>query len=79
MEDMVSKTKNFSKNFILEKNKDNKPFQIEGTGKEKFDKETHNNFRRKNLSFSCKDPWELGHMCMGKGKVQYIEVLSFRC
>jgi hypothetical protein len=32
--------------------------------------------RKKNLCFSCKEPWELGHRCMGKGKVNYIEVHS---
>ena len=32
--------------------------------------------RRKKLCFSCKEPWEPGHRCMGKGKVHYIEVVS---
>jgi hypothetical protein len=32
--------------------------------------------RRKQLCYTCKDPWELGHRCMGKGKIHYIEVLS---
>jgi hypothetical protein len=30
---------------------------------------------RKNLFFTCKDPWVLGHMCMGKGEIHYIEVV----
>jgi hypothetical protein len=31
---------------------------------------------RKKLFFSCKYPWELGHIFMGKGKFHYIEVVS---
>jgi hypothetical protein len=76
MEDAVPKTKKFSKPFIPQKGKDKKPFQKEGTGKEKMDEATHNELRRKKLCFTCKDPWEPGHMCMGKGKAHYIEVLS---
>jgi len=33
------------------------------------------NWRRKNLCYNYKEPWELGHKSMGKGKVHYIEVL----
>jgi hypothetical protein len=29
---------------------------------------------RKNLFFNCRDPWFLGHRCMGKGGIHYIEV-----
>jgi hypothetical protein len=29
---------------------------------------------KKNICFTCKDPWVLGHMCMGKGEIHYIEV-----
>jgi hypothetical protein len=76
MEDVVPKTKTFSKPFIPQKNKDKKPFQKEGTGKEKMDEATRNELRRKKLCFNCKDPWEPGHRCMGKGKAHYIEVLS---
>ena len=25
---------------------------------------------------NCKGPWELGHQCLGKGKIHYIEVVS---
>jgi hypothetical protein len=38
--------------------------------------ETQRELRRKKIFFSCKDPWELGHRCMGKGKFHYIEVVS---
>lgn len=41
-----------------------------------LDDEAHNKLRRKKLCFNCKYPWELGHMCMGKGKVHCIEVIS---
>jgi hypothetical protein len=61
MEDAVPKTKTFSKPFIPRKNKDKKPFQKEGTGKEKMDEATRNELRRKKLCFNCKDPWEPGH------------------
>jgi hypothetical protein len=45
-------------------------------GKDRLDDETRKELRRKKLCFSCKEPWEPGHRCMGKGKVHYIEVLS---
>jgi hypothetical protein len=32
---------------------------------------------RKNIFYNCKEPWESGHRCMGKGKVHYIEVLPY--
>jgi hypothetical protein len=31
---------------------------------------------RKNLCFTYKDPWVLGHRCMGKGEIHYIEVAA---
>jgi hypothetical protein len=31
---------------------------------------------RKKLCFRCKDPWVLGHRCMGKGEIHYIEVAA---
>jgi hypothetical protein len=31
---------------------------------------------RKKLFFSCRYPWVLGHMCMGKGEIHYIEVVE---
>jgi hypothetical protein len=78
MEDAIPKTNTFSKPFVPQKNKDKKPFQKDGTSKENLDEATHNELRRKKLCFNCKDHWELGHRCMGKGKGKehYIEVLS---
>ena len=32
--------------------------------------------RRRKLCFNCKESWELGHRCLGKGKIHYIEVMS---
>jgi hypothetical protein len=29
---------------------------------------------RKKVFFYCRDPWVLGHRCMGKGEIHYIEV-----
>jgi hypothetical protein len=31
---------------------------------------------RKNLFFSCRDPWVPGDMSMGKGEIHYIEVAA---
>jgi hypothetical protein len=31
---------------------------------------------RKNLCFSCRDPWVPSHRCMGKGEIHYIEVVE---
>jgi hypothetical protein len=45
-------------------------------GKDGMDKETRRELRRKNLFYSCKESWEMGHQCMGKGKFHYIEVVS---
>jgi hypothetical protein len=76
MEYVVLMEKYFSKHFIPHKGKDMKNFQKEGTSNEKFEEETHNELRRNKLFFSCKEPWEPGHKCVGKGKVHYIEVHS---
>lgn len=32
-----------------------------------------NELRRKNLFFSCKQPWTLGHHYLSKGAIHYIE------
>jgi hypothetical protein len=32
---------------------------------------------RKKLCFNCRDPWVLGHRCLGKGQIHYIEVASY--
>jgi hypothetical protein len=45
-------------------------------GKGKLDEATRRELRRKKLCFTCKEPWEPRHRCMGKGKIHYIEVLS---
>jgi hypothetical protein len=76
MMDTVPKTKGPTKPYIPPKNQDKKPFQKEWTGKDRLDEETRRELRRKKLCFTCKDPWESGHRCMGKGKAHYIEVLS---
>jgi hypothetical protein len=31
---------------------------------------------RKKLFFSCRDPWVLGHRCMGKGEIHYIDLAA---
>jgi hypothetical protein len=37
-------------------------------GKGKLDEATRRELRRKQLCYTCKEPWEPGHRCMGKGK-----------
>jgi hypothetical protein len=64
------------KPFIPQKGHVRKPPQRTWTGKDWMDEETRRELRRKKLCYSCKEPWELGHRCMGRGKVHYIEVLS---
>jgi len=58
MEDVVPKNKSFFKPFIPQKNKDKNPLHKEWTGKENLDEVTHNELRRNNFFFSCKEPWE---------------------
>lgn len=45
----------------------------------KMDDITKNEFRRENLCFTCRvtcrEPWELGHRCFGKGQVNRMEVV----
>jgi hypothetical protein len=37
---------------------------------------TRRELRRKQLCFTCKEPWNPSHKCMGRGQVHYIEVAS---
>ena len=41
-----------------------------------MDEATRRELRRKQLCFTCKEPWQPSHRCMGKGKIHYIEVVS---
>jgi hypothetical protein len=45
-------------------------------GKGKLDEAKTRELRRNQIYYACKEPWESGHRCMGKGKIHYIEVLS---
>jgi hypothetical protein len=45
-------------------------------GKGMMDEATTRELRRKQLYFTCKEPWDPGHKCMGKGKAHYIEMIS---
>jgi hypothetical protein len=76
--DLVSKTKTFSKPFVIvpQNDRDRKPFQREWKGKEKLDDDTRRELMRKKLCFTCKDPWVPGHKCTGRGKIHYIEVAA---
>jgi hypothetical protein len=72
----VPKTKTFSKPFLPQRDQDRKPFQRGWKGKENLDDDTRRELMRKKLCFSCRDPWVLGHRCMGKGEIHYIEVAT---
>jgi hypothetical protein len=39
-----------------------------------MDDNTRRELRRKQLYFTCKEPWKPSHKCMGHGQVHYIEV-----
>jgi hypothetical protein len=41
-----------------------------------MDEANRRELRRKKLCFTCKNPWQPGHRCLGKGKIHYIEVVS---
>jgi hypothetical protein len=41
-----------------------------------LDDETRQELMRKNLFFSCRDPWVPGHRCMGKAEIHYIKVAA---
>jgi hypothetical protein len=42
----------------------------------RIDDNTRRELRRKQLCFTCKEPWNPSHKCMGRGQVHYIEVTS---
>jgi hypothetical protein len=41
-------------------------------GRGRVDKNTRRELRRKQLCFTCKEPWNSTHKCMGHGQVHYI-------
>jgi len=45
-------------------------------GKGRLDEATIRELRRKQIFYTCKEPWDTEHRCMGIGKIHYIEVLS---
>jgi hypothetical protein len=45
-------------------------------GHGRVDENTIREVRRKKLCFTCKEPWNPSHKCMGHGQVHYIEVTS---
>ena len=72
---------------IVSKKAPTKPFTPQGgketkfphkpwIGKDRMGEENQRELRRNKIFFSCKDPWESGHQCIGKGKVHYIEEVS---
>jgi hypothetical protein len=45
-------------------------------GRGRMDENTRRELRRKQLCYTCKEPWNPSHKCMGRGQVHYIEVTS---
>jgi hypothetical protein len=45
-------------------------------GRGRMDENTRRELRRKQLCYTCKEPWDPSHKCMGRGKAHYIEVTS---
>jgi hypothetical protein len=45
-------------------------------GRGRMNENTRRKLRRKQLCYTCKEPWDPSHKCMGRGKVHYIEVTS---
>jgi hypothetical protein len=45
-------------------------------GRSRVDENTRRELRRKKLFFTCKEPWNPAHKCMGRGQVHYVEVTS---
>jgi hypothetical protein len=72
--DSALKPKPFTKPFVPHKDRDQKNPQREWKGKQKLEENTRRELMMKKLCFSCRDPWVLGHRCMGKGQIHYIEV-----
>jgi hypothetical protein len=69
----ASKTKFTPRPPIKQKGRDQRGVD---KGKGRMDKTTRRELKRKQLCFTCKETWEPGHQCMGKGKAHYIEVIS---
>jgi hypothetical protein len=45
-------------------------------GRGRMDENTRRELRRKQLFYTCKEPWDPSHKCMVRGKAHYIEVTS---
>jgi hypothetical protein len=43
-------------------------------GRGRMDENKRRELRRKQVLFTCKEPWDPSHKCMGHGKAHYIEV-----
>jgi hypothetical protein len=45
-------------------------------GRGRMDENTRRELRRKQLCYTCKEPWNPSHNCMGHGQVHYIDLTS---
>jgi hypothetical protein len=45
-------------------------------GRGRMERNTRRELRRKKLCYTCKEPWNPSHKCMGHGQVHYIAVTS---
>lgn len=52
-----------------------KPFPNKTPPRNKLEKEERDELRRKKLCFNCKEACAPGHRCLGKGRIDYIEVV----
>jgi hypothetical protein len=43
-------------------------------GRGMMDENTRRELKRKQLCYTCKEPWDPSQKCMGRGKAHYIEV-----
>jgi hypothetical protein len=76
MGDSTLKPKPITKLFVPQRDRDQRNPQREWKGKPKLDDDTRSKLMKKKLCFSSRDPWVLGHRCMGKGEIHYIEVAA---
>lgn len=70
------KNKYPSHNFSSHKDKGKKPAQKEWPKRSKQEEEDREECRRKHICYHCRERWERGHCCLGKGKVHFVEVRS---
>jgi hypothetical protein len=69
LDGLASINKFTPKPLVIPRGQDTRPVD---KGKGKLDETTRRELRRKQICFTCKEPWKPGHRCLGKGKNHYI-------